>query len=99
MKYDHPDSQVMYNCVPLQMGAEIHARAISHLEELSDAGLAAMSEAGTAAVLLPTTAYMLRLKAPRARDMIDAGITVALGSDFNPNAHCLAMVSYSYNNI
>ena len=76
----------------LQMGAEIKARAISHLEELSDEGLTAMAESGTAAVLLPTTAYILRLKPPRARDMIDSGVVVALGSDFNPNAHCLAMV-------
>ena len=75
-----------------QMGAEIGARAISHLEEVSEAGLKAMADAGTIAVLLPTTAYMLRLKAPPARHMIDTGVTVALGSDFNPNAHCLAMV-------
>jgi len=74
------------------MGAEIGARAISHLEEISDAGVKAMADAGTIGVLLPTTAYMLRLKAPPARQMIDAGVTVALGSDFNPNAHCLAMV-------
>ena len=75
------------------MGAEIGARAISHLEEVSDAGLKAMADARTIAVLLPTTAYMLRLRAPPARRMIDdARVTVALGSDFNPNAHCLAMV-------
>jgi len=74
------------------MGAEIGARAISHLEEVSDDGLKAMSDAGTVAVLLPTTAYMLRLKGPPARRMIDNGVTVALGTDFNPNAHCLAMV-------
>jgi len=74
------------------MGAEIGARAISHLEEVSDAGLKAMADAGTVAVLLPTTAYMLRLRPPPARQMIEAGVAVALGSDFNPNAHCLAMV-------
>jgi len=78
------------------MGAAIKARAISHLEEVSDEGVAAMSDAGTVAVLLPTTAYMLRLKPPRARDMIESGVVVALGSDFNPNAHCLAMVSERY---
>jgi len=80
----------------VQMGGEIGARAISHLEEVSDAGVKAMADAGTIAVLLPTTAYMLRLKSPPARQMIDAGVTVALGSDFNPNAHCLAMVPVRY---
>lgn len=74
-----------------EMGAEIGARAISHLEEVSDAGLRAMADAGTIAVLLPTTAYVLQLNAPPARRMIDSRVTVALGSDFNPNAHCLAM--------
>jgi imidazolonepropionase len=42
-------------------------------------------------VLLPSTAYILRLKSPPARQLIGAGVPVALGSDFNPNAHCLAM--------
>lgn len=33
-----------------------------------------------------------RLPQPRARDMLDAGVIVALGSDFNPNAYCCSMV-------
>jgi len=74
-----------------EMGAEIGAAAISHLEHISDDGIKAMATSGTVAVLLPTTAYILRLVPPPARKMIDAGVKVALGSDFNPNAHCLAM--------
>lgn len=74
-----------------ELGAELGAAAISHLEEVSDAGIAAMATAKSCAVLLPTTAYILRLKTPRARDMLDAGVIVALGSDFNPNAHCFSM--------
>lgn len=42
------------------MGAELGALAISHLEEVTDKGIAAMAKAKTAAVLLPTTAYILR---------------------------------------
>ena len=76
-----------------QAGAALGARAISHLEEVSDAGIAAMAKSGTVAVVLPTTAYMLRLNPPPVRHMIEAGVAVALGSDFNPNAHCLSMVS------
>lgn len=53
------------NCVCLcmgvcQLGAELGALAISHLEEVTDEGIAAMARAKTAAVLLPTTAYILR---------------------------------------
>lgn len=43
-----------------QLGAELGALAISHLEEVTDQGIAAMATARTAAVLLPTTAYILR---------------------------------------
>ncbi|KAK2182115.1 hypothetical protein NP493_366g02016 [Ridgeia piscesae] len=74
-----------------EMGAELGARAISHLEKVSEAGIEAMSRAGSIGVVLPTTAYILRLTPPPVRAMIDAGMAVALGSDFNPNAHCLAM--------
>jgi len=76
------------------MGArEFKARAISHLEEISDEGISAMAASGTSAVILPTTAYILRLKSPPVRKMIEAGVIVALGTDFNPNAFCLSMVS------
>lgn len=34
--------------------------AVSHLEEVTDQGIAAMARAKTAAILLPTTAYILR---------------------------------------
>ncbi|XP_014825600.1 PREDICTED: probable imidazolonepropionase [Poecilia mexicana] len=74
-----------------KMGADLGALAISHLEEVTDEGIAAMAKSKTAAVLLPTTAYILRLPQPRARDMLEAGVIVALGSDFNPNAYCCSM--------
>ena len=72
---------------------EFGCEAISHLEEVSKDGIEAMAEVGTVAVILPTTAYILRLKPPPVRQMIDQGVIVALGTDFNPNAFCLSMVS------
>ncbi|XP_064632778.1 probable imidazolonepropionase [Lineus longissimus] len=74
-----------------QMGAEIGAMAISHLEEVSDDGIDAMAKAGCVATILPTTAYILRLKQPPVRKMIERGVPVALGTDFNPNAFCLSL--------
>ena len=62
-----------------------------------------MAEKDIIAVLLPTTQYLLKLKLPPVRKMIDEGmndrlkiskqlgVPVALGSDFNPNAYCLSM--------
>jgi imidazolonepropionase len=74
-----------------ELAEELAATAVSHLELVDDAGIDAMQRAGTVAVLLPTTAYVLRLHPPPARKMIERGVAVALGSDFNPNAHCLSM--------
>ena len=65
---------------------------MSHLECVSDDGIREMAAVGTAAVLLPTTAQLLHLQPPPARRMLDAGVIVALGTDFNPNAYCLSMV-------
>ncbi|CAL1301074.1 unnamed protein product [Larinioides sclopetarius] len=74
-----------------KMGAELGAKAISHLEEISTQGMLSMAESDTVAVVLPTTAYMLRLRPPPVKRMIEAGVPIALGSDFNPNAFCYSM--------
>ena len=55
-------------------------------------GITAMAVKPSVAVILPTTAYLLRLNPPPVRKMINQGVPVALGSDFNPNAYCLSMV-------
>lgn len=78
--------------VRIQMGAGLKAEAISHLEEISAQGMEFMAGQGSIAVILPTTAYLLRLNPPPVRQLIDKGVAVALGSDFNPNAYCLSMV-------
>uniref|UniRef100_A0A0N4ZY24 Probable imidazolonepropionase n=1 Tax=Parastrongyloides trichosuri TaxID=131310 RepID=A0A0N4ZY24_PARTI len=74
-----------------EMGASINAKAISHLEEVSEDGIKEMALKGSVAVLLPTTASILKLPPPPARKMIEEKVIVALGSDFNPNAYCYAM--------
>jgi len=38
----------------------MRALAVSHLEEISDDGILAMAESKSIAVILPTTAYILR---------------------------------------
>ncbi|ESO89893.1 hypothetical protein LOTGIDRAFT_206771 [Lottia gigantea] len=74
-----------------EMGAEIDATAISHLEEISVEGMKAMAKSKTIGVILPTTAYILRLPLPPVRSLIEHGVPVALGTDFNPNAYCCSM--------
>ncbi|XP_067931887.1 probable imidazolonepropionase [Watersipora subatra] len=81
-----------FNCLhSVEMGAQLKASAMSHLEEISDEGIQAMAENGCVATVLPSTAYLLHLKSPPVRKMIESGVPVALGTDFNPNAYCLSM--------
>lgn len=59
-----------------------------------------MAMNGVSAVLLPTTAYLLRLKPPNVRDMIDTyQIICCLASDFNPNAYCYSMASVMFHGV
>lgn len=74
-----------------ELAAAIGAKSVSHLEKLSREGIHAMAKAGVTGVLLPTTAHVLRLVPPPARDMIDAGVPVVLASDYNPNAMWMEM--------
>ncbi|DBA04078.1 TPA: hypothetical protein N0F65_009425 [Lagenidium giganteum] len=75
------------------LAANLHAHAISHCEMVDDEGIKAMAshDPPIFAVLLPTTKYILKLPNPPTRKMIEGGVPVALGSDFNPNAHCMSM--------
>ncbi|MCG8625684.1 MAG: hypothetical protein MJE68_27255 [Proteobacteria bacterium] len=63
----------LFSRYTLQLGAELGAHAVSHLENVSEAGIEAMAQAGVVGILLPTTAYILRLHPPPARKMIEKG--------------------------
>jgi imidazolonepropionase len=69
------------------LAGELGAVSADHLLHLSDTGIQAMKQGGTVATLLPGTAFYLRLKdyAP-ARKILDAGVPVALATDFNPGS-------------
>lgn len=73
------------------LGAKVGATAISHLEEVTKEEMDEMQKAEITAVLLPTTAYILRLTPPPARELIKRNVIVSIASDFNPNAHCMSM--------
>lgn len=69
-----------------ELAAEIGAISAEHLLVASDEGIRLMAEAGTIAVLLPGTAYFLRMPYARGRYMIDHGVPVAISTDFNPGS-------------
>ncbi len=57
-----------------------------HLLRASDDGIAAMAEAGTMAVFMPTVPLtLMRPEWPRVDRFLAAGVPVALGTDHNPN--------------
>ena len=65
-----------------ELAGEIGALSVSHLERVSKEGIAKMAEASTFAVLLPTTAYILRIHPPPARELIENG---SFRKAFKPN--------------
>jgi len=67
------------------LAARYHALSADHLEYLDDAGVAAMAQAGTVAVLLPGAFYFLREKQlPPIDALRKAGVRMAVASDCNP---------------
>ena len=69
-----------------ELTAEVGAISAEHLIVCPPAGIAAMAKAGTVACLLPATSFYLGSTFAPARDMIEAGVPVAMASDFNPGS-------------
>ena len=60
------------------------ARSADHVNHLSEAGVRALGDADTAAVLLPASTFALQASKPPALDLLRAGAALAVASDFNP---------------
>jgi len=69
-----------------ELAAGIGAISADHLLFASDEGIKAMAQKGVIATLLPAAAFsMMRGRYADARTMINIGVPVALGTDFNPS--------------
>jgi imidazolonepropionase len=66
-----------------ELAVRLGATSADHLEQLDEAGVAAIAGSRTVATLLPGPALVLRDRLPPARALLDAGATVALASDAN----------------
>ena len=69
-----------------ELAAQLGARSVEHLEQLSPGAPALLSRAGTVCNLLPGAALTLKLPWPDARKLFAAGCRVALGTDCNPGS-------------
>lgn len=68
----------------IQKAIELGALSVDHLEEISDEDIEALKNSECIATLLPSCSHFISIPFADARKMIDAGLPVALASDFNP---------------
>jgi len=69
-----------------QLAAELGAVSAEHLEYADEEGIKALARAGTVAVSLPLASLYLRERYLPARQMLEAGVRVAVATDFNPGS-------------
>lgn len=70
----------------IQVGVKYGALSVDHLEYTGDEEIAALLESDTMPTLLPGAAFFLGMANPPARKMIDAGLPIAMASDYNPGS-------------
>jgi imidazolonepropionase len=68
------------------LAAEMRATSAEHLEYISPEGIAALAASGTVAVSLPLASLYLDEPYLPARELINAGVPVAVATDFNPGS-------------
>jgi imidazolonepropionase len=69
----------------LALLVEFHPASLDHMDFVSDEDIFVLAKLDTVATLLPAANYFLGLEAfPPARKLIDAGVPVALATDYNP---------------
>ena len=70
----------------VQVGVKYGALSVDHLENAGNDEIAALKDSDTIATMLPGSSFFLGLPYGKARAFIDAGLPVALASDFNPGS-------------
>jgi imidazolonepropionase len=87
----------------IQVGVKYNSLSVDHLEYTGDAEIEALLGSETMPTILPGAAFFLNMPYAPARKMIDAGLPVAMASDFNPGSSpsgnmqlILAMASILY---
>ncbi len=70
----------------VQAGIKHGALSVDHLEEMRDEDIAALQNTNTMPVALPSCSYFLSIPYTPARKMIDAGLPLALATDYNPGS-------------
>ncbi len=70
----------------VQAGVKYNALSVDHLEFIEEPEIEALLDSETMPTVLPGAAFFLGMKLSPVREMIDAGLPVALASDYNPGS-------------
>ena len=70
----------------IKKAVEMGALSVDHLEEITDEDIEALKGSKTMPTILPSCSHFLSIPFGNARKMIEAGLPVALASDFNPGS-------------
>ena len=70
----------------VQAGVKYNALSVDHLEVMRDEDIESLKGSKTMPVALPACSYFLSIPYTPARKMIDAGLPLALATDFNPGS-------------
>lgn len=76
----------LYYSGGVQVGVQHNALSVDHLECVGDAEIDCLLNSQTMPTLLPSAAFFLNLPYQPARRMIDAGLPIALATDYNPGS-------------
>lgn len=70
----------------MRVGVRHQALSVDHLESLPDDELALLKDTPTMPTLLPGTSFFLGMPYAKGRRMVDAGLPMAIASDYNPGS-------------
>ena len=70
----------------VQVGVKTGAISVDHLENIGEEEIQLLMNSATMPVSLPGAAFFLNLPFTPARQMIDAGLPMAIASDYNPGS-------------
>lgn len=70
----------------VQAGVKTNAISVDHLENIGDEEIQCLKGTMTMPTVLPGAAFFLNLPMPPARTMIEAGLPLAIASDYNPGS-------------
>ncbi|WP_289661510.1 imidazolonepropionase [Flavobacterium panacagri] len=70
----------------IQAGVKFNALSVDHLEIMNAEDIEALKGTETMPVALPSCSYFLSIPYTPAREMIKAGLPIALATDFNPGS-------------